>query len=114
MAATQKDILRWLKEGKRFGATHLLVMCDTFDHTDYPIFVAKGDDPRTVAKDFSTNMTQLMEVYAIHLDWKQQLGEFRAFHWDPPPPTVKAKTSSSKKRVPTKVQPPKKLKRRTT
>lgn len=116
MATTQGDILGWLKDGKRLGATHLLVICDTFSHEDYPVYVNPGQDPKKIAAEHDgRNMQRLMEVYAIHLDWKQQLGEFRSFHWEPAPAVVKVpkkappkKTSRAPKKTAPKKSTPKK------
>ena len=49
MPTTQKDIRGWLHRGKEKGATHVLVVCDTFDHSDYPVFVMLGQNVRKVA-----------------------------------------------------------------
>jgi hypothetical protein len=38
MAATKQDIIGWLDRGKAQGATHVIVVCDTFDWDDYPVF----------------------------------------------------------------------------
>jgi hypothetical protein len=103
MATSQGDILRWLKEGKSQGATHLLVVCDTFAHEDYPVYVKPGEDVRECARVYDgANMQRLMEVYALHLDWKQQLGEFRSFHYESPPRTTPASKKLAAPKKPTK------------
>jgi hypothetical protein len=50
MAATQEDIRRWLKEAKKEGATHVIVVCDSFDHEDYPVPVMPGENVREKAR----------------------------------------------------------------
>ena len=52
MATTKQVIRRWLKEAKAKGATHMIVVCDTFDHEDYPVFVMPGDNARTTAASY--------------------------------------------------------------
>ena len=43
MAATYEEIKGWLDEGrKRKDITHMIVVCDTWDHEDYPVYVAKS------------------------------------------------------------------------
>ena len=70
-------------EGKKKKATHCIVVCDTYDHEDYPVYVEKGQDPREVAKEFDgKNMQRIMECYALNQDIDMQLGELRAYHWD--------------------------------
>jgi hypothetical protein len=101
MATTQDDIRRWLKDAKKEGATHLLVVCDTFDHGDYPVSVKPGEDPRKVAGKYARgeNMQRLMEVYALHLDWEAQLAEHRSFHYENAPPAAEAAQKPRRRRA---------------
>jgi hypothetical protein len=81
MAATLQDIKRWLEQAKEKGATHMIVLCDTFDHGDYPHFVMPGEDP----KEYEVGrMQRLIECYAMHLDIDAQLKERRANHFEMP------------------------------
>ena len=84
MTTTKEDIRGWLTEAKKEGATHMLVVCDTFAHEDYPVFVKPGEDVRAEAKQYQRgeNMQSLMEVYSLKLDVEAQLNERRAFHYD--------------------------------
>jgi hypothetical protein len=105
MAATRGDIRGWLEEGRRAGATHVLIVCDTFDHDDYPVYVQPGEDPRVRADAFrGQNMQSLMEVYALHLDLETQLNEHRSFHYEIPAniPAKKPRTKAAKKTPSTK------------
>lgn len=49
MAASLEDIKRWVnnREPKH---THMLVVCDEFDHEDYPVYVEKGEDAQLIYK----------------------------------------------------------------
>lgn len=85
MAANRSDIRSWVREGKASGATHVIVMCDTYDHEDYPVFVKPGEVVADAIKRASGNMAQLMEVYAMHLDLEAQLSEYRAYHCEAAP-----------------------------
>jgi uncharacterized protein YegP (UPF0339 family) len=81
MGTTKADIRGWLERAKREGATHMIVVCDTFDYDDYPVMVMPGEDARTKMGEYtSENMQRVMECYALHLDWDKQLGEHRAMH----------------------------------
>ena len=94
MSTSVQDIRAWLERGKTQGATHLIVVCDTFDHGDYPIFVMPGENARDKAFKYGRDngmglptredhkMSQVMEVYSLAQDWEKQLGETRAFHFD--------------------------------
>ena len=82
MPTTRDDIRGWLQRGKDKGASHVLVVCDTYDWSDYPVFVMPGEDARKRADENNgPNMTKLMEVYKLDMDWDAQLGEHRAFHY---------------------------------
>lgn len=87
MATTKAEIRAWFIHGKKQGATHLVVCCDTFNYTDFPIYVGKGEDPLNTANLARTDMLRVMEVYALHLDMEAQLAEYRAFHYDAAPTT---------------------------
>lgn len=94
MAATKHEILCWLQQGKAIDATHLIVVCDTFDWEDYPIFVSPDEDAHSKAGEYgivgsnglpsvpNKNMQKVMEVYSLSRDWGSQLNEYRAFHFD--------------------------------
>lgn len=91
---TQEQIRSWFLTGKREHATHMIVVCDTFDHEDYPVYVKQNEDVHEVHKkyDRGTNMQRVMEVYALHLDMEAQLNEVRAFHFDAPPMRLKGQS----------------------
>lgn len=93
MPTTQNDIRRWIAEAKAQHATHMLVVCDTFDHGDYPVYVLPGVGGKTVREVYAEchgkNMQRVMEVYSMSRDIESQLAEHRAFHFDdatPAPP----------------------------
>jgi hypothetical protein len=80
---TQEDIRAWLRERQRKDITHMLVVCDTFDHEDYPVYVTRDEDVReTYRKYEGKNMQRVMEVYSFGKDLEVQLNEGRAFHFD--------------------------------
>ena len=80
---TRAEIWRWLEEAKRAGATHMIVVCDMYDHDDYPVNVMPGQDVREREKEFdSKNMQKVVEVYSLSRDLDEQLAEERAFHYD--------------------------------
>lgn len=80
---TTDDLRRWFKAGKEEGASHMIVVCDTFDWEDYPVYVKSGQDVREVAEEYNgKNMQRLMEVYNLQVDMEIQLkpGK-RVFNW---------------------------------
>ena len=82
MATTQADIRGWLERGKEMGATHMIVVCDTYDWEDLPRYVMPNENVRDVHTEVSTPGNRVMEVYSLRLDWDFQLNEHRAFHFD--------------------------------
>lgn len=75
---TRDVIRRWLKEGQERGATHVIVVSDTYDHTYSPTYVMPGEDPRQKAEEVGS----VKEVYSLLHDIESQLVEDRAFHYD--------------------------------
>lgn len=79
---TKNDIRRWLQEGKEKGATHVIVMSDTYDYVYYPVHVMPGNNPREVGKKESGNDISVKEVYSLSLDIEVQLAEQVAIHYE--------------------------------
>lgn len=90
MAASKDDISRWFDEAKLNGATHLLVVCDTFDYNDFPVHVKKTEDFWEAYKQYQkeTNMSRIMEVYDMSVPKDEQMAEDRAWHCPPKDVTV--------------------------
>ena len=78
MAASKACVSEWFDRGIGQGATHLLVVCDTFDHEDYPVF-AHGDPAALERYDAldGKNMQRVMEVYDLRDDKDGQLNQRR-------------------------------------
>lgn len=82
MGTTKEDIEGWIKEGQNKSATHLIVVCDTFDWEDYPVYVMPGEDVRLkYASHNGPNMQKVMEVYNLSKDIKTQLNQHRALEF---------------------------------
>lgn len=83
MTCTFDDITRWLDEATHKGATHLIVVCDDFDHDNYPIFVMPGEDVRErYDKVYAPgNMQHVDEVYNMSMDIMRQRREHRALNF---------------------------------
>lgn len=78
---TQSDIKKWLDDAPK-GATHMLVVCDTFDWEDYPVYVKKSDNVHDVKSKYDGgNMQRVMEVYNLKKSLKKQLAEDRSFNY---------------------------------
>lgn len=75
MATTRSDVRGWLKEGIKNGASHVIIACDTFEHTCYPVYIQPGFDPRSYPQ-------RTMECYDLALPIEDQLNEPKASHWN--------------------------------
>ena len=79
MPTTKEDIRRMLQRGTLKGATHVIIVCDTFDHGDFPVLVMPGEDARKIADERDAQpMERVMEVYNMSLDLEEQINERRA------------------------------------
>jgi hypothetical protein len=81
MAATKSDIKNWIERADK-NATHMIVVCDTYDYDDYPVYVESHQNAREVADEFNKkSMQRVMEVYNLKMDIEPQLNEHRAFNY---------------------------------
>lgn len=79
---TREDIREWFRRGVDCGATHLIVMRDTFSYEDYPIYIMPGQDPRyDVSIRNGSNMQNVVEVYNMSKPIEPQLDERRSFNY---------------------------------
>ena len=82
MAATQLDIERWFDEGIEYNYTHMIIVCDTFDWSDWPLYVSSHEDAKTVADENDmVNMQRIMEVYNLSMDKDAQIRQRRACNY---------------------------------
>lgn len=79
MAADRDTIARWFDQGIELGATHMVVVTDTYSNPmeDYPQYVMPGIDARTFVKDIedrgAQTMEKVMEVYDLSGNRDEQL-----------------------------------------
>lgn len=80
---TSKDTIRqWLQQGIEENQTHVIVVCDTYDYEDYPVYVDETEDVREVEKKYNgQNMQRIMEVYNLKMNIEDQLNQHRAFNY---------------------------------
>jgi hypothetical protein len=82
MSTTVAELKAWFEELEKAGATHMIVVCDTFDWDDYPVPVMPHEDVFEVeAKYDGKNMQKIMEVYKISLGWEAQSGPRQVFNY---------------------------------
>lgn len=73
---TKQDIQEWAEIGVTQHADFMLVICDTFDYEDYPVYCKKNELDNCKAKH-SANMQKIMEVYDLSRSRNEQLKERR-------------------------------------
>lgn len=84
MAASKNDIREWLERGNNGKYSHMIVVCDTWDWEDSPVFVRIDEDiDEEVRKHNGVNMEKIMEVYNYSLDLEQQLNQRTVYNLEP-------------------------------
>jgi hypothetical protein len=76
MSASKHDIRDWLKEAKRLNnCTHLVVVLDTYENTNFPVFIFTLDNVVECVKILQdeSSMQSVDEVYNMSIDTEQQL-----------------------------------------
>lgn len=80
---TRAVIAAWFDEGVARSASHMLVVCDTFNYENFPIYVetaGKVCDRVHEVEHGETKMLRLVEIYDLCADRDAQLGEMWALH----------------------------------
>jgi hypothetical protein len=74
LGTTKDDIREWFERGVDQGSTHLIVVCDTYDWSDYPVYTTSEKDARKeVSNRDGENMAKVMEVYDLNKDMEKQI-----------------------------------------
>ena len=64
----------WFDAGVEKGATHMIVVCDTFSFEDFPVYVMPEEDVHTRKSEYDdTNMHRITGVYSMSVDKDYQL-----------------------------------------
>ena len=80
MTYSKREIEMAVNIGKEKGASHTLIVCDTFDHSDYPVHVMPNEDIHEAIHRYSSNMQNIMEVYNHAMPVEEQLSVRRAYN----------------------------------
>lgn len=75
----------WLDRGVHDKHAFMLVVCDTFDWEDYPVYADSLTELKQKAEEHhGPNMQKVMECYDLSMPHEPQLAELRAWHgWRP-------------------------------
>lgn len=79
---TKNDIKNWFIKGKTDDIySHMIIVCDTYDYEDYPIYVKTTDNIHEVIKIYdNVNMQKIMEIYKFDIDMNKQLEHHRSYN----------------------------------
>jgi hypothetical protein len=80
-----KDIAGWWENGKEQKAAFMIVVCDSFDHEDYPVYTTREDFWSKYQHYDGKNMQRIMEVYDYGKSWQSQTS---GRVWNTPPKEV--------------------------
>jgi dCMP deaminase len=74
MQTTVSKIREWLSLTDNTTHSHLLVVSDTFEYSEYPVDVENGKNVKDVIAEYNgKNMQRVMEVYNLNMDIEEQL-----------------------------------------
>lgn len=82
---TKQELQLWFDRGITEKYRYMIVVCDTFDWEDYPVYVTKDEDFYIAYDDHNEkNMQRIMEVYDLDKSWEEQSkGNERVFNFPP-------------------------------
>ena len=74
MSTSVAELKEWFETGKEKKATHMVVVCDTFDWEDFPVYVEPQQDVSKVIANLTnpSSMNKVMEVYSYKKSWEEQ------------------------------------------
>lgn len=80
MSASKGQIKAWVEKGTERGATHVIIALDTWDYSNYPVYVDKGESVQEAVKRFDSTPNRIDEVYNLSQDIEEQLNAYRAWN----------------------------------
>lgn len=82
---TRNEIREIVMDGNTGKYSHVIIVCDTFDYEDFPVYVENGEDINQLVEKYNdyNNMSKIMEIYNYNLDLEKQLNEDIAYHINP-------------------------------
>ena len=71
--ATRKRLEEWFDRGVEVGAAFMIVVCDTYDHSDFPVFKHTAEGAWASYESYrARSMYRVMEVYNLREDRDEQ------------------------------------------
>ena len=76
---TRSEISEWFDRGVKEGADFMIVVCDTFDWEDYPVYGNEVEFYDKYDKYNGKDMQKVMEVYDLRKNKEYQMSQRRCF-----------------------------------
>lgn len=80
MTTSKDDIKGWFDRGIAQNKDFMIIVCDTFNYEDYPVYCSFTAFNAQYNAHSGKNMQRIMEVYDLSMDRDKQLAENRAFN----------------------------------
>ena len=77
--STPLDIRAWFNNGRLLEASYMLVVYDSLNGVDYPVYVDEQHIERAIAETRQAPMQRIMELYNLNEDRNTQLNEERTW-----------------------------------
>ena len=71
MSTSSETLQTWFDIGAEDGKAYMLVFCDTYDHSDYPVYADTKEEAEARSENLNS-MERLMEVYDLNADKASQ------------------------------------------
>lgn len=76
MTTTLDELRAWVARGKADNARYMLVVCDTYDWENYPVYVMQNTDVVAEYKRYhGPQMQKVVEVYGYDKDTLVYIGD---------------------------------------
>jgi hypothetical protein len=91
MGTSKKQISEWVDKGCVDGYNFMIIVCDSFDYEDFPVYTTWDRFHKDHAEHNSKSMQKIMEIYDLNMDKKEQLNANRVFNYPKNQPNPKSK-----------------------
>ena len=68
MAASRRDVDRWIETAKLGKCKYIISVCDTFDYDDYPVYCEDLNELQRRYPEYTKNMKRVNEIIRINED----------------------------------------------
>ncbi len=80
MATSRDEIRSWTTRDEAGRARWMIVVSDTFEHEEYPVYITDEDEYHKKVAEIQKGPDRIMEVYDLHMNIESQLHERRVWN----------------------------------